>query len=136
MQVGVDACKVILAVLRLIFVIASGVAIAVDVVGYIFTRSREHAKELAHSLILVLHVISSIAVIVSKRCHIPHKIRLYKLLLLVRNLVSATTIEHRGSVEASRFLVVRIIIKASTAIVRLRCFRRRSVVFLLSVIVT
>ena len=37
LKVGINADKVILAVLRLIFVIASGVAVAIDVVCYIFT---------------------------------------------------------------------------------------------------
>ena len=74
LKVGIDADKVIQAVLRLIFVIAS--CVAIDVVCYIIARSREHAEELAYSLILVLDLISNIAVIVSKRRHIPHQIRL------------------------------------------------------------
>ena len=135
LKVGINTDKVILAVLRLILVVAPGVAVAIDVVRYIFTWSREHAQELAHSLILVLHVISSITVIVSKRCHISHEIRFFQLSLLVGNLVSAATIEHGGSVEVARFLVVRNVIKASTTILRLRSLRRRCVVFLLSVII-
>ena len=116
LEVGIDANKVLLAVLRLIFVIASGVAVSIDVVCYIFTRSREHAQELAHSLILVFDV-SSITVVVSKRRRVPHKIRLIQLPLLLGDLVSTTSIKHSGSVKVIGFLVVRNIIKTSTTIV-------------------
>ena len=74
LKVGIDADKVIQAVLRLIFVSTS--CVAIDVVCYIIARGREHAEELAHGLVLVLDIISNIAVIVSKRRHVPHHIRL------------------------------------------------------------